>query len=116
MIDALIGGKVYGSPKQATSQKGVQYTRVLVRVASGSGDTVMCSAICFDKSTQAALLALAEGDSVTMAGSLTPKVYQDREGNWRPGLDMLAQAVLTPYHVRRKRSAMQAQPSGEADV
>jgi single-stranded DNA-binding protein len=54
----------------------------------------------------AALLALGDGDSVALAGSLTPKVWTDREGNSRPALDLVAHQVLTAYHVTRKRKAV----------
>lgn len=63
--------------------------------------------IAFDPATVAALLALGDGDSVTLAGSLTPKVWTDRDGNHRPAVDLVAHQVLTPYHVTRKRKAVQ---------
>lgn len=53
-----------------------------------------------------ALLALAEGDSVALSGSLTPKTWTDKEGNTRPALDLVAHQVLTAYAVTRKRNAM----------
>jgi hypothetical protein len=43
-----------------------------------------------------------------LSGALTPKVWTDREGNARPALDLVAHAVLSPYHVTRKRNAVQA--------
>jgi len=105
MIDALVAGKLYGQAKQGTGKSGKTYTTAKVKAASGSGETLLCSVIAFDDKAQAALLALADGDSVALAGSLTPKVYQARDGEYRPGLDMVAQAVLTAYHVKRKRQA-----------
>lgn len=49
------------------------------------------------------LLALADGDSVALTGTLTPKVWLDKRGEARPALDMVAHAALTPYQVIRKR-------------
>lgn len=107
MIDALIAGKLYGVPKQGTGKNGNTYTTAKVRVAAGSGDMLLCGVIAFDEKAQAGLLALADGDSVALSGALTPKVYQARDGEHRPGLDMVAQVVTTAYHVRHKRQAIE---------
>ena len=53
------------------------------------------------------LLALGDGDSVSLSGALTPKVWTDRDGHARPALDLVAHGLLTSYHVTRKRKAMQ---------
>ncbi|MFA5489744.1 MAG: single-stranded DNA-binding protein [Candidimonas sp.] len=106
MIDALIAGKLYGSPKQGTGKNGNTYTTAKVKAASGSGETLLCSVIAFDDKAQAVLLALDDGDSVALSGSLTPKVFQAKNEEYRAGLDMVAHAVLTAYHVKRKRAAV----------
>ncbi|HEU0228931.1 MAG TPA: single-stranded DNA-binding protein [Burkholderiaceae bacterium] len=107
MIDALIAGKLYGVPKQGTGKNGNTYATAKVKVATGSGDMLLCGVIAFDEKAQAALLALTDGDSVALSGALTPKVYQARDGEHRPGLDMVAQVVTTAYHVRHKRAAIE---------
>lgn len=65
------------------------------------------SVIAFDAATVAGLLALGSGDAVALAGELTPKVWTDKDGNTHPSGDMKAHALLTPYHVTRKRRALQ---------
>lgn len=107
MIDALIAGKVYGQPKQMTSKAGKPFATAKVRAAAGEGEALFVNVISFDADTVAALLALGDGDSVALAGSLTPKVWTDREGNHRPAVDLVAHQVLTTYHVTRKRKAVQ---------
>lgn len=57
----------------------------------------------------AALLALQEGDSVSLSGVLTPKVWT-HNGEARASLDMVAHAALTAYHVNRKRQAVKGEP------
>ena len=52
--------------------------------------------------------ALDDGDSVALAGMLTPKVWRDKNGEVRTALDMVSHAVLTACHVQRKRRAMQS--------
>ena len=106
MIDALISGRLYGVAKQGTGKNGNTYTTAKVKVATAGGETLLCSAIAFDEKAQAALLALDDGDSVAVSGSLTPKVYEDKNGATRPSLDLVAHAVLTAYHVKKKRQAM----------
>lgn len=106
MIDALIQGRLYGSPKQGTGKNGNTYTTAKVKVAVAQGETLLCGVIAFDDTAQAALLALGDGDSVALSGTLTPKVFQAKDREYRPGLDMVAHGVLTAYHVRHKRQAM----------
>jgi len=105
MIDALISGKVMGTPAQRTSKNGNAFTVAKVRVPTGE-DSVFCNVISFTESAQAALLALGDGDVVALAGSLKVGTWIDREGQARPSLDMTASQVLTAYHVTKKRKAM----------
>ena len=107
MIDALVAGRLHGQPTQRTSKTGKPFAVAKVRVAAGAGESTFISVIAFDAAPCTALLALGDGDSVAMSGSLTPKVWTDKEGNTRPALDLVAHQVLTTYHVTRKRTAMQ---------
>jgi hypothetical protein len=52
------------------------------------------------------LLALQEGDSAAFAGELKVSIYTDKNGEARPSLDLTAHAVLSEYHVSRKRKAI----------
>ena len=107
MIDGLIAGKVYGKPLERTSKAGKPFAVAKVRAAAGDGESLFVNAIAFDAGACAALLALSDGDSVSLAGALTPKVWTDKDGNARPALDMVVHQVLSAYHVTRKRAAMQ---------
>jgi len=106
MIDALIGGKLYGQPAQRTGSSGKPFVTARVRVPTEAGDALLVGVIAFAESVREALLALDDGDSVCLAGALTPKVWTDRDGAARPGLDLVAHAITTPYHVSRKRQAV----------
>ncbi|MGB3423820.1 MAG: single-stranded DNA-binding protein [Castellaniella sp.] len=105
MIDALIAGKIYGTPKSGIGKSGADYVNAMVRVATAGGDSLMCSVIAFDEAARNGLMALGNGDGVSLSGTLTPKVYRDKNGEYRPSADMLASAVLSPYQVKRKRQA-----------
>ena len=106
MIDALIAGRVHGQPTSRTGKSGKPFAVAKVRAAAGDGESLFVSAIAFDEAPCRALLALSDGDSVALTGSLTPKTWTDKEGNTRPSIDLVAHAVLTTYHVTRKRTAM----------
>lgn len=106
MIDALISGKVYGQPQQKTSKAGKPFAVAKVKTAVSSEESIFVNVICFKDDVSAALLALGDGDPVSLVGSLTPKVWTDKQGEARPALDLIASAVLTPYHVQKKRKAM----------
>lgn len=108
MIDALIAGTLHGKPASRTGKNGNPFTVAKVRAPLADGESLFVSVIAFDQATAAALLALDGGDPVALAGTLTPKVWTDKQGEPRPALDMVAHAVVTPYHVTRKRTTMKA--------
>ena len=108
MIDALISGKLYGQPTERTSKTGKPFALAKVRAAGGDGESLFVNVIAFDTAPCTALLALGDGDSAALSGSLSLKTWTDKDGNARPGLDLVAHQVLTQYHVTKKRSAMQS--------
>jgi single-stranded DNA-binding protein len=107
MIDGLIAGKIYGTPGERTGQNGKSFATAKVRAAGGDGESLFVNVITFVDDVRKVLLALDDGDSVALSGSLTPKVWTDKNGDTRPALDMVAHAVLTAYHVRHKQQAVQ---------
>lgn len=114
MIDALIGGKVFGQTAQRTSKSGKPFVTCKVRVAGADGLTLMVSVIAFDTQPCRTLLELADGDSVSISGALTPKVWIDKQGAAHPQIDVVAHQVLTPYHATKKRKAIEAVGSNPA--
>ena len=106
MIDGLMAGKLYGQPAQRIGKSGKPFAVAKVRCAAGDGESLFVNVIAFDCDTCTALLALGDGDSVALAGTLTPKVWTDKQGNTRPALDIVAAQVLTTYHITRKRKAV----------
>ncbi|MFX1761909.1 single-stranded DNA-binding protein [Paraburkholderia sp. A1RI-2L] len=112
MVDGIVSGKLYGTATSRTSQNGKRFVTAKVRAAVGDGEALFVNVIAFSTTAGEALLALADGDSVALAGTLTPKAWVDRSGEAKPALDLVAHAVLTPYHVKRKRAAMQGDGNG----
>ena len=107
MIDGLIAGKMFGKATERTGATGRPFVTAKVRAAVSDVEALFVNVIAFSDGAKAALLALDDGDSVALSGTLTPKVWTDRNGDAKPALDMVAHAVLTAYHVKRKRAAMQ---------
>ena len=110
MIDALIAGRLYGKPQSRTSKNGNAFATAKVRTPMANGESAFVNVIAFSDLAKTALLALSEGDSVAMAGELKVSTYTDKDGAAKPSLDLIAHAVLTEYHVARKRKAM-AEPA-----
>ncbi|WP_019937554.1 single-stranded DNA-binding protein [Bordetella sp. FB-8] len=107
MIDALIAGRLYGHAEAREGKNDSAYVTARVRAAAGDGSPLIVNVIAFADAVCDALLALDDGDSVTLSGALTPKAWTDKNGEARAALDMVAHAVLTAYHVSRTRQAMQ---------
>jgi single-stranded DNA-binding protein len=105
MIDALIAGRMYGKSQERTGKSG-PYATCKVRVSMRDGEAVFVNVIAFAPAAVAAILALGDGDSVSLSGELTPRVYQPQTGAPRPSVDLLAHVVITSYHVARKRKAV----------
>lgn len=84
MIDGLIGGKITKAPVQRTSQSGKSFVTTNLSAPVGNGESIPVSVIAFDPAPCRALLALGIGDSVSIAGSITPKAYINKDGEAIP--------------------------------
>jgi single-stranded DNA-binding protein len=115
MIDGLVSGRLYGTAQVRTGQHGTHFVTCRVRASAGDGESLFVNVIAFDDTVKDALQALDDGDSVSLAGALTPKTWTDKQGNAKPALDMVVYAVLTAYHVQRKRRAVRGE-AGQADL
>ena len=106
MIDALIQGKLIKAPESRTTKAGKPFATARLRVpTTDPAVTIFCSVAAFDAEVVAALLALGEGDAVSVAGPLKVGTWTDKEGNARPSLDLVADRVLSVYAIRKQRAA-----------
>jgi single-stranded DNA-binding protein len=106
MINALIAGRLYGRPQERSGKNGQAFATAKVRVPTRDGNAIFVNVIAFEDAAVTAILALDNGDSIALTGELTPKVYMPPAGEPRPALDLLAHAVVSAYHVARKRKAV----------
>jgi single-stranded DNA-binding protein len=117
LIDGLVGGKLHGKAERRTGQQsGKGFVVAKVRAATGSGESVFVNVIAFSESAGAALLALEDGDSVALSGTLNPKPWIDREGAPRMALDMTVTAVMTAYSVKKKRTTLEPDKPRQANL
>lgn len=109
MIDGLIGGKLHGKPAQRVGQSGKAFVTAKVRTPTANGESIFVNVIAFSESVGALLLALDDGDSVSISGALTPKAWTDRSGEVKPSLDMVPCAADDlPCHTQAAGSERQA--------
>lgn len=106
MLNALVSGKLYGTPQSRTAQSGKTFVAAKVRAVDGDGEGLFISVVAFSNSAKAALLALDDGDSVALAGALKVGTYEARDGAVKPSVSIVTHSVLTVYHVQRKRRAV----------
>lgn len=115
MIDGLISGRLYGTAQVRTGQHGTHFVTCRVRASAGDGESLFVNVITFDDAVKEALQALDDGDSVSLTGALTPKVWTDKQGNVKPALDLVAHGVLTVYHAQDKRRSVHGEESMDGD-
>ncbi len=106
MLNALASGTLVRDPKSGTSASGTQWANTTIRCnvgqdKDGAAQTAFITVVCFNE--QAAKLArLAKGDAISVQGSLKPTVYE-KDGETRHGLEIVAQGILSPYDLRKRR-------------
>ena len=95
MIEALIAGYLMGDASRRIDKTGREFVVARVLARNRADEEFIVNVIAFDEAPCAALLALADGDALSLAGALTPKVWTDKQGIARPSLDLVATRVLT---------------------
>ena len=106
MIDGLVAGRLMGDASRRVDKAGRTYMVARVLARNKADEEFIVNVIAFDDAACAALLALADGDALSLTGSLTPKVWTDKQGITRPSLDLVATQVLTAYHAARKQQTL----------
>lgn len=103
-VTALITGRLIADPERRTRSRGKVFSLAKVAAATEDGDSIV-SVIAFG-SVAEQLLELGKGDTVALTGRAKVASWSDRDGNPKAGLSLAADALLTAYHLRRKRAAM----------
>jgi single-stranded DNA-binding protein len=111
MIDALISGKLFGVLQKRTSKNGNDFVTGKLRAPGPDGVPQFVTFIAFRDHVCAALLALADGSSIAIAGELKLGVYEAKDKSHRVSIDVTVNELLTPTHVSRRRKAMAGEPA-----
>ena len=94
MIDGLVAGRLYGDSEQRTDKAGKPFTVAKVRANTADGELLFVNVIEVEAGVRAGIHHLRDGDSLALSGSITPRVWTDKQGNTRPALDMVAHRLL----------------------
>ena len=105
MLDALLSGRLIGTPQKRLAKSGQPFAGARVRVSMHDGAVIVVSVTAFEPEPMAALLVMSEGAAVSIAGPLTLGTWTDNEGLQRPSAALIAMHVLTTYSVNKKRKA-----------
>ena len=97
MIEGLVAGNIWGDPEKRMGKSNSIFVGAKVRAQGTQPDLVIVNVIAFDAQVCKDLLALRDGDAVSLAGSLSPKVWVDKQGVSRAALDMVASRALAVH-------------------
>lgn len=116
-ITALVAGKLVADPERRTGASGKPFCLARLVAHNGEADEFV-SLIAFG-SVAEQLAAMGKGDAIAVTGRAKLDKWTGRDGESRTGLSLTADALLTPYHLKRKRQAVNgeqrpAQPSRQA--
>ena len=105
MLNILATGTLISDPQRRTSAKGATYATGSLRVPSDGADAVLVSLIAFATDAVDALLAHSKGDALAVAGRAKLSSWTGRDGNEAHGLSVVAERILSPYMLDKKRTA-----------
>ena len=94
MIEGLVAGNIWGEPEKRMGKNSSIFVVAKVRAQGTQPELVITNVIAFDTVVCKDLLALRDGDAVSLCGSLSPKVWIDKQGVSRAALDMIASRVM----------------------
>jgi hypothetical protein len=86
MIEGLVAGNIWGEPEKRLGKNNSIFVLAKVRAQGTQPELVIANVIAFDVAACKALLDLRDGDAVSLAGSLLPKVWLDKQGVSRAAL------------------------------
>jgi single-stranded DNA-binding protein len=104
MLTILASGTLVADPVERRSANDKPYVTCAVRVPAEDAEAMMISVIAFSESAVAALLALAKGDALAIAGRAKLSSWI-KGGEEKQRLSVVADKVLTVYAGGKQRKA-----------
>jgi single-stranded DNA-binding protein len=111
MIDAMLRGRLVADPERKLTKAGRDYATARLSVTDREGGEHLALLTAFDDGAVRALLSLAKGDALVVAGELSIGVWAQEGKEPRPSLRVLVHRV-TPYAAQRRREASGARREG----
>jgi single-stranded DNA-binding protein len=105
-------GALADDPVQRTSHDGKAYATARLR-APTEEEPGLVNVIAFDPAAVRALLACAKGDSIAITGRGKVTMWE-KNGEHRAGLSVVAEAVLSPYQLEKRRTGARRQDTTSA--
>ena len=112
-LNLLASGTLAHDPVERQTDGGKVYATSSMRTPIENAEPVFLSLIAFGPTAQA-LLALAKGDSIAVAGRGELASWTGRDGEQRHGLKCVVDQLLTPYSIAKKRDRIAAARGEEA--
>lgn len=112
MIDGLLGGRLFAKPIQRASASGKSYVVCKVIATDAENASHFVSVVTFNEGAMDTLLALDQGDTVTMSGELKISLWSPPAGGEpRLNVGLTCHSLITTYHVQRKRQSVATKPT-----
>lgn len=117
MLSALASGQLVRDPKTGTSASGTRWANTTIRCPTGTDRegnalTSFVTILAFNDDADR-LARLGKGDAVSVQGNLKQTEYV-KDGETRHGLEILANSILTPYALKKKRGDSDRAPAGKS--
>lgn len=107
-ITALVTGRLLADPEQRTGPSGKPYTLARMAAQTDGDESAAVSLIAFGTAAEQ-LAALSKGDTLAVTGRCKVATWSGRDGELKSGLSVTVDLLLTAYHLKRKRAAVQPQ-------
>lgn len=105
MIDVLISGRLHGVPVMRAIKPSKPFALFDVLASDKVGENVLCKCITFSETAMRAVQALANGDSISVAGDAGLPHYSNHDGAL-PVLSVTVYGVLSAFHAGRELRAL----------
>ncbi|MGS0757507.1 single-stranded DNA-binding protein [Roseateles sp. GG27B] len=111
-VTALVTGRLLADPEQRTGPSGKAYTLARMAVQTDGEESAAASLIAFGTAAEQ-LVALSKGDTVAATGRCKVTSWSGRDGEAKAGLSVTVDLLLSAYHLKRKRAAVQPKDGGQ---
>lgn len=111
-LAVLASGTLVRDPEARVSAAGKRYATALLRVPSEGEDAVLVSVVAYSNTALEARLAHERGDSIAVTGRAKLTSWE-KGGEQRHGISVVAEAVLSPYQVGRRKQRTRGEAGGD---